>query len=717
MRNNCLRRALLFAVATLGPLLASCKATVPTGEPVTITFACMSYLYGQYADLAERFHEQNPDVIVQIVSADEAREVETGTDLVFLAQTADTFLFSVPRRYRLRQQQSALLELLPFIQADRQFNLDDFYPSMLEVLQLGDASWGLPVSGNVGVIYYDKDAFDAAGLSYPQPGWTWDEFVQTAEQFTVRDGDRVTRYGFVDLMGTPMLISLALQRAGTLWDEQEAHAAPRLQDPKVAEALEWYVALATTYEVMPDPVKTEQDHLQAMVRDKQAAMWTDTIMDYDSYRRDPDLRIGIAPLPERGKAAHPMWIRGYFVSAGTRHPQASWRWIKFLSQQPVEQYYLIPARRSIASASFFWQDLDEGNRAALEYMLAHAATPNDETTQGLEVALLAVLEDGKSTDEALALAQEEAVALLKTSAVSPLPVIVAQPEPTPEPSQTHITFFPRGDWQRATYQKLVPQLEALYPDIDVYVESPPSLANDVSWDDYLQKLKREADCFALTGGFSPLTEGVLELGPFIDADSTFSLDDFPPSILARFTTQGSLWALPYGSSPVLLFYHRDLFAAARVEPPGPDWTVDDFMSAALALSNLDEAKEADRIYGFQAFESDYLQSFHSFLLSWYDTAWIDTSEATVRPFLNSPATIEAMERFRTLAREGMYPLPVDLDGDMTLVIGGHTGKIDTGQVAMWVNWWWLQDKAPSLPFEVGVAPWSQLNNAFVCKVS
>lgn len=681
-----------------------------SGEETVITFACMSYLHGRYADLADRFHVQNPNVTVRVISADEARDATAGTELARLAKTADTFLTSVPRRYHLRQQQSALLELTPLIQEDRQFNLDDFYPTMLEGLQLGEALWGLPVSGNIDIIYYDKDAFDAAGLSYPQPGWTWDEFVQAAEQLTVRNGEEVTQYGFVDLVGTPLLASLALQRAGALWDEREAHPVPRLQDPKVAEALEWYVALAMTHEVMPNPVKTEHDRLQVMVKDRQAAMWADAVASYDDYGHDPHLRVGMAPLPEMGKAAHPMWTRGYFISAGTRHPQASWRWVKFLSEQPVEQYYLVPARHSMASASSFWQELDGGNRAALEYTLTHTATPNDEAAEGLEVALKAMLEDEKPTGEALSLAQEEAVALfLETSAVSSLPVTVATPEPTPESSQTHITFFPKGDWQRAVYDKLASQFKVAHPDIEVRIGSPPVWEDDMTWANYLQKLRQEADCFSQMIISSPLTEGILQLDPFVEADSTFSLDDFPPAILARCTDQGSLWALPCGSNPLFLFYNRDLFAAAGVETPRADWTVEDFVSAALALGSPDEANETDRIYGFQAFPSDCLEAFLAFLYGWYNTAWIDASGGTVRPFLDSPPMIEAMEHFRTLIQETMYPLPVDLGGVFVVVLGDHAGKVGTGQVAMWVTWWFLYDMAPPLDFEVGVVSWPQMN--------
>lgn len=41
------------------------------------------------------------------------------------------------------------------------------------------------------VVYYNKHMFDEAGLEYPQDGWTWDQFRETAEKLT-KDGV----YGF-----------------------------------------------------------------------------------------------------------------------------------------------------------------------------------------------------------------------------------------------------------------------------------------------------------------------------------------------------------------------------------------------------------------------------------------------------------------------------------------------------------------------------------------
>src|SRR5690606_13704742 len=107
--------------------------------------------------------------------------------------------------------------------------------------------------------------------------------------------------------------------------------------------------------------------------------------------------------------AHPFWPRGYFVSAGTTHPEAAWRWIAFLAQQPVEQYYFAPARRSLAVTSSLWQGLDRESQAALEYVLSHGMVADDAAVHGLEVALFAVLNDGQPVEQALALGQQDAV--------------------------------------------------------------------------------------------------------------------------------------------------------------------------------------------------------------------------------------------------------------------------------------------------------------------
>ena len=161
-------------------------------------------------------------------------------------------------------------------------------------------------------------------------------------------------------------------------------------------------------------------------------------------------------------------------------------------------------------------------------------------------------------------------------------------------------------------------------------------------------------------------------GVVVGIDASFDLDDFPPSIVAHATREGRLWALPFGSSPLMWFYHRERFAAAALELPTPSWMADDFVSAALTLAEQGGEGVAGPVYGFQAFESDYVQAAGSFLRRWYDTPWIDFSTGTARPTLDSPEMVRAISQFGTLIEEqALYPLPVDLHGTTIAELGGY----------------------------------------------
>src|SRR5205807_8370913 len=81
--------------------------------------------------------------------------------------------------------------------AASRLDLSDFPPALLELFRYQGARYGLPRDNDTTVIYYNKGAFDAAGLAYPRADWTWDDLRALARALTLRDGDgRVARYGF-----------------------------------------------------------------------------------------------------------------------------------------------------------------------------------------------------------------------------------------------------------------------------------------------------------------------------------------------------------------------------------------------------------------------------------------------------------------------------------------------------------------------------------------
>src|SRR5690606_16169067 len=61
-----------------------------------------------------------------------------------------------------------------------------WWSGSIDPYRCGDAgdAYAAPVNWDTIAIYYNKDLFDAAGLDYPTPEWTWDEFGAAALALT-----------------------------------------------------------------------------------------------------------------------------------------------------------------------------------------------------------------------------------------------------------------------------------------------------------------------------------------------------------------------------------------------------------------------------------------------------------------------------------------------------------------------------------------------------
>lgn len=72
---------------------------------------------------------------------------------------------------------------------------EDFLPGFLNTCISEDRLYGLPFQPSTPVLYYNKDAFKAAGIVKAPD--TWDELFQVAQALTIRDGSELKRWGLV----------------------------------------------------------------------------------------------------------------------------------------------------------------------------------------------------------------------------------------------------------------------------------------------------------------------------------------------------------------------------------------------------------------------------------------------------------------------------------------------------------------------------------------
>ncbi len=76
------------------------------------------------------------------------------------------------------------------------FDVSDFEQNVLAYYQLDNKLYGMPFNTSSSILYYNKDAFKAAGLDPAKPPKTFDEVNEYAQKLTKKDGSNVSQYGF-----------------------------------------------------------------------------------------------------------------------------------------------------------------------------------------------------------------------------------------------------------------------------------------------------------------------------------------------------------------------------------------------------------------------------------------------------------------------------------------------------------------------------------------
>src|SRR5690606_3342619 len=72
----------------------------------------------------------------------------------------------------------------PFVEASEAIGPETFYPAALDAFAYDGVQYGLPITFSTVMLFYNEELFDAAGLSYPDDTWTWDDVLEAAEAIT-----------------------------------------------------------------------------------------------------------------------------------------------------------------------------------------------------------------------------------------------------------------------------------------------------------------------------------------------------------------------------------------------------------------------------------------------------------------------------------------------------------------------------------------------------
>jgi ABC-type glycerol-3-phosphate transport system substrate-binding protein len=638
-------------------------------EQVTITLAVEGSSLNRYRPLIEAFEQENPHIRVRLVNiSDVADPDESG--IRALATSSDVFPYSPNRQ----GESQYLLDLRPLLNLDSQFDAADFLPGLFPPAT--EPLWAIPTGAAYYLTFFDKSAFDDAGLSHPDLDWTTGDFLDAALALTVREGDEVTRWGYVPgQMRYPPLLASQLAAPLTTPD-----GSLRLADPDVVAAVQWLSDLFTLHEVSPwleeyKPADRRSGSsgqtASALINSGQVTMWHFTHLLFDAN----DENVGVTAVPHgpHGLAAEPI-IYGFAASRGTAHPEAAWQLLHFLSRQPPQEAWadlITPARRSVAAANSYWEQLPDSLAPALRYTAENNSPPriSFQAANLLQEAITVHIDDNVPAVAALDHQSEE---IASTPPEETEVEVIAVPEVELEDERIQITFATSWGLSEA-HQRLAREFNENQAEVQVTVQRI-----DTGNNFYTEIVG--ADCFA---GFSSQHQ---RIGPYVrslnalfDLDPELGLDDFYAAAITALTLEGDLWGMPGMFHVPLIAYNRALFAAAGIDEPSPDWTLTEFLEIAQALTDPDREQ-----YGF----IDATQ--HSSLnhgMAQFGISWITASNgaATVDYAAVAPVVYWYTD---LVALYGVHPV---LPGDLVPwrdFFDRHDifiEMIQNEQVAMWPN--------------------------------
>lgn len=147
-------------------------------------------------------------------------------------------------------------------------------------------------------------------------------------------------------------------------------------------------------------------------------------------------------------------------------------------------------------------------------------------------------------------------------------------------------------------------------------------------------------------GFGFIMDGVfLALDEFIANDPSIALEDIYPGIREHLTWNGKIWGVPYNISTPVMYYNRELFEQAGLDPVAPT-TWDGILEAGKRIARDSTGDGNIDVWGL-----DFYQ------WGWLFEAWVGQNGAKIvnadgtQFVFNSPEAIEAMEFTQALVQE------------------------------------------------------------------
>lgn len=293
----------------------------------------------RWDQLIQDFTSSDPEVRQIVLTTD------FGTSLTDIAATHDCFI--LPYNATSSNDITAVLSLDPYIDADSAFNKSDLVGNVLAQLTRDNKIWAYPLNIQPQILWYNSQKFAQAGVPAPESGWTIDRFNDALRSLKLDPNDPPPFVPQTGLSASYILMLIA-GYGGLPMDYRTTPPTINFTDSATVEAIRQVLDLAKGGYIKYERLATlggggfggSLDYL----------IYNDTLNQL-SFRFNTENSSGENPYRLTTFPAGTQYtpvaydIGTAYISAASQNPDACYRWISKIAQNP-ELFGAMPARRS-----------------------------------------------------------------------------------------------------------------------------------------------------------------------------------------------------------------------------------------------------------------------------------------------------------------------------------------------------------------------------------
>lgn len=311
--------------------------------------------------LCDQFSQENPDILVKFLKVP-GSAYSNKTVVMLASDTAPDVLRVDHYNFGNLQKKRFFYDLTPLAAKDPEFHEDDFFPQAIGECKVGNQLYGLSVLFGATVIYYNKTMIQSAGLDDPyqlwkEGKWTYRAFTDLATKLTKKDKNgKPSQFGTA-LPTAPQWVPLIWGFGGDIFDPKTGKCS--LDSTESIQGLQFAADLR--YKIGCAPTLAQSANSSFSFESGKLGMSFDWMGMTPRYRKVvKSFEWDVVPIPT-GPVSGATVVKGnqLVMPANCAHPEAAWRFMRFLTSPKIENLLYVqnrrcfPTRKAIAESKEF----------------------------------------------------------------------------------------------------------------------------------------------------------------------------------------------------------------------------------------------------------------------------------------------------------------------------------------------------------------------------